>query len=47
MARPASDADGCLPLPELALRAGNGEEIQGIDRVSRHASLGGPVAPDG
>ena len=47
MARPASDTDGCLLLPELVFRAGNSEEFQGIDRASRRAGLGDPVAPDG
>ena len=47
MVRPASDAGGCLLRPEVVLRAGSGEEIQGIDRVLHRASLGDPVAPDG
>ena len=47
MARPASDTDGCLPLPELALRAGNSEEFQEIDRASCRSGLGDPIAPDG
>ena len=47
MVRPASDTDGCLPLPELALRARNSEEFQGIGRASRRFGLGGPIAPYG
>ena len=30
MARPASDTDGCLPLPELALRARTARNFKGL-----------------